>query len=1234
MKKERYTLLIDISAAIATLQRPEDFLRTIVEKTQPIFEFHDVGLFVVNEEEDYHVDLTVEMPDISPSSTNRFLSVEQPKRLPHRGSVVEWTMKEIEKAQRPVLFDFKEMFQRFPEYEQWEAAVGLGYRDGLAAILQVQGRVIGLFCINALEKDVLAKVDRKFFQHVADQIALALSNVLNYEQLRKEKQFKETLLSISQAVASIQDRKQMLKTIYQRIAPIFPYDAYGLFVLTEDGQHHYELIDAEVLNHPAQTTIEQQYGANAYYDHPGSIIDRIMQQGPGVHLLADHLDCPQTPFMYEAGLRQIIGGPLVYGGEAIGMLCFNSKQENLYTKEHLPLFQAISEQLSIATANVLANERVLSEKAKVEKLLIVSEVMATIQHRHQLRAAFDRISQVFPFDSAGLFVLDTDGEHHYELLDSETLGGEPTQVRMEARFGRYARYRHTDSPIEALMQREGPALVVVDELLARFPDYPQWEVMRQAKIQQIIAAPLREGSQVIGLLNFNSQRADRYHQADFSFFQAIAEQMSTVVRNILANEREQEQRQFKETLLSISQSIAAIQDRPDLFKTITGKIKHVFPFDELGIFVNDESGQFQRDLSVDDEFMITSAFLNYPSGWLPRNAGVDTVMRQGPIIQSLSELTERYPDHPHYPLLQEEGYKQVIGGPLGVRGVPYGMLCFWSKQANFYGKKDVILFQSIADQLSVAVSNVLVNEDIQRRERENALQVAIVNALNVGVAWEEKLRGVVPLLQTFIPFDLITIVVSTERWEEVGYAFERIGYEEYRPLPLPKFLKMAQVDPRTFAAHINQESHSQPLLLNGEAFVEAARQDPIKRAVQEIFGIHSMMTIPMAVGGERTMYVSFHSKSDHAYRSTHQALFERIAFSFRLAIEKQLNYQEVVRLNELIAQENAYLEEELKLNKNQETIGSSEAIQQVLVKVSQVANTNSSVLITGETGTGKELIARALHYQSQRKNHNFIRLNCATLPVQLLESELFGHERGAFTGAIQRRIGKFELAHQGTIFLDEIGEMPVELQAKLLRVLQEREFERLGGNEVIRTDVRIVAATNRDLPQAITSGQFRSDLYYRLNVFPIHLPPLRERKEDIFELAQHFIGKHNKRLGKTIRQLSQAALTQLLAYSWPGNVRELEHVVERAMITARGTTLEIVVEKIPVRTDRDEVVPLTTFRQAEINLIMNTLRITGGKVSGVGGAAEILEIHPSTLESKMRKLAIKRQHVAAVNEDK
>lgn len=1057
MKNNNLATLLRVNRAIASIREKSDLLRVIIAEIKPLFDFHDVGLFVINEAENYHTDLAGAMPEISPSEANRQIFTRNTVKIPHRDSFIDWSIHEIEEAGEPLLFDFVDLANQPLYYPDWDLMINLGYRDCLTTTLKVQGELIGMFCINALEKGKLAGVDRQLFQQVADQIAITLGHLLAQEAVVAEKQKVEQLLTISEAVAKIKDQKQLLKTVYQRIAPIFPYDTYGLFVVTEDGQYHYELIDADIVDHPVMATIEQQYGAHHYYPHPGSVIEKAMQQGPLLLLLKDHLEYEQSPIMYEAGFRQVIGGPLTYGGGAIGMLCFHSKQEDFYTSHDLPLFQAISEQLSVAVANVLANERILAEKMKVEQLHTVSEVMATIQHRHQLKAAFDRISRVFSFDGAGLFVLTPNGQQHYELLDSTTLGGEATQSRVEDQFGKYAYYAHAGSPVEFMMQANRTALYGVDDLISRFPHYPQNEAIREGGFQQIIAAPLGQGEKVIGLLNFNSKQTHQYSETDFPLFQAIAEQMSTVVSNILANEH------------------------------------------------------------------------------------------------------------------------------------------------------------------------------VQQQERESGLQVAIVNALNVGTSWEVKLRGVVPLIADFIPFDLLTIVLNTERPEAMGYAFERIGYEEYRTIDIPTLLKLTQLDRSTFVNHISKGEFDKPVVLNGDAFLQAAQSSPVKRAVRQTFGMNSMMTIPMNVGGERVMYLTFHSKNAQTYRPTHQALFGRIEFSFTLAVEKQLNYQEVVRLNELIAQENAYLAEELQLTYNfKEIIGSSAAMQHVFEQVQQVANTNSSVLITGETGTGKELIARALHYDSHRRDHAFIRLNCATLPVQLLESELFGHERGAFTGAVQRRIGKFELAHKGTIFLDEIGEMPVELQSKLLRVLQEREFERLGGNEVIHTDVRIVAATNRDLPQAIAQNLFRSDLYYRLNVFPIHLPPLRERKEDIPELAQHFIQKHRRRMGKPTKKLGEATLGKLLAYPWPGNIRELEHVIERALITTKTATLTVDVEKAPVLPNLAEantILPLKTYQQGEMDLIMNTLRVTKGKISGVGGAAEILAVHPSTLESRMRKLGIKRQHL-------
>lgn len=324
------------------------------------------------------------------------------------------------------------------------------------------------------------------------------------------------------------------------------------------------------------------------------------------------------------------------------------------------------------------------------------------------------------------------------------------------------------------------------------------------------------------------------------------------------------------------------------------------------------------------------------------------------------------------------------------------------------------------------------------------------------------------------------------------------------------------------------------------------------------------------------------------------------------------------------ALEQALLDEVKTRYPYDEIIGHSEAIRQVLKQADLVASTNASVLILGETGTGKELICRAIHHTSPRHDKPLTTLNCAAIPSGLVESELFGHEKGAFTGAIAQKRGKFELAHGGTIFLDEIGDLPVETQPKLLRVLQEQTFERLGGTRTIKIDTRVIAATHRDLPRMVKDGKFREDLFYRLNVFPINLPPLRQRREDLPLLANYFAHRASIRLGKPDCTFSKAASDRLLAYSWPGNVRELENIVERAVILCRGTSIES--EHIYVQTNlpparQDEV---RTLQEAERDHILAALRAVGWKVSGRGGAAELLGLRPTTLEARMKKLGIVR----------
>jgi chemotaxis protein methyltransferase CheR len=346
---------------------------------------------------------------------------------------------------------------------------------------------------------------------------------------------------------------------------------------------------------------------------------------------------------------------------------------------------------------------------------------------------------------------------------------------------------------------------------------------------------------------------------------------------------------------------------------------------------------------------------------------------------------------------------------------------------------------------------------------------------------------------------------------------------------------------------------------------------------------------------------------------------------------------EVQRLKDQLHEQNIYLQEEVRVASNfGEIIGRSENLRKVLRQTEQVAPLDTTVTILGETGTGKELLAHAIHRLSPRRNQALVKVNCAALPGPLIESELFGHEKGAFTSADVRRTGRFEIANNGTIFLDEVGELPLDLQAKLLRVLEEGEFERLGGSHTLKVNVRVIAATNRNLEEAVRKGEFRSDLYYRLNIFPITLPPLRERREDIPMLVTHLVKQLAQKLGKTIDSVPQETMTRLRNYPWPGNVRELRNVIERAVIISQGSQLHVaddlnmqaidldVDEPLPPEVFVDSFQSAETLEQNEYNLILRTLKNVHWKLEGPGGAAELLHINPSTLRSKMRKLGIQR----------
>ncbi|MGN6353424.1 MAG: sigma-54 interaction domain-containing protein [Parafilimonas sp.] len=457
-----------------------------------------------------------------------------------------------------------------------------------------------------------------------------------------------------------------------------------------------------------------------------------------------------------------------------------------------------------------------------------------------------------------------------------------------------------------------------------------------------------------------------------------------------------------------------------------------------------------------------------------------------------------------------------------------------------------------------------------------------------------------------------------------GTCFLRIGFNEYQQIGLNELMAITGKNlQELIALQSDSPKESIATVYNNNDFNNICRQPSLRKLFAETFQLKSHLEMPMFILQGKPFSFCLYSKIPDAYNASHINLFENAQMLLINSIEIMLNNKNNIqhKVNKI--------EKDEFIKGCEGIIGKSPLLLNVLDHIAQVAPSDTSVLILGESGTGKEKIADCIHNLSNRKSKPFIKVNCAALPATLIESELFGHEKGAFTGALDKRIGKFEKANGGTILLDEIGEMPLELQVKLLRVLQEKEIERIGGKDTIKIDVRIIAATNKNLEKEVAEARFRLDLYYRLNVFPIELPPLRERKEDIPALAYHFMNYYNHKTGKKIHGIADNVLKNMMAYSWRGNIRELEHLMERSVLLAKGNMIEemplpFTAENLQYDTQKAYT---KTIHENERDYIISILKKCNGRIWGAGAAAEILNIPPSTLKSKMKKLGIKKEFI-------
>ncbi len=673
-----------------------------------------------------------------------------------------------------------------------------------------------------------------------------------------------------------------------------------------------------------------------------------------------------------------------------------------------------------------------------------------------------------------------------------------------------------------------------------------------------------------------------------------------------------------QALLEVSEAIAVHRDLSELFRDLAKRLHRVVLFDHMRLLLYDPERHTMRlhvletpqasELPPCSELPVDES----PGGWVWQS--------QQPLVIPRVEDETRFPKVT--PCMRELGVRSFCAVPLTTAQRRLGALGFGSLQEAAYGDADLDLLQQVAKQVAVAVDNALNDESAQSAQRQLAherdrlrllLEVnnAVVSRLDlrdVFAATTASLRRVVPhALASLYLYDPDKEVVSRHALDSPsGKGLLHEGF-------------VGPIDSTPAGPAIRT---GKPALFD-EDDLKRLQSDVARLLLAE--GVKSGCCVPLKSHNRLLGTLNIASLHPGAFSQDEVDLLAQVANQIAIAVENALAFREIDDLKKKLAEEKLYLEDEIRTEYNfEEIIGESAALKRILKQVETVAPTDSTALIQGETGTGKELIARAIHNLSKRRERTFVKMNCAAIPTGLLESELFGHERGAFTGAIAQKVGRFELAHQGTLFLDEVGDIPLELQSKLLRVLQEQEFERLGSNRTIRVDVRLVAATNRDLARMVADKQFRSDLYYRFNVFPIVSPPLRDRPEDIPVLVRYFAQKHARRMNKRIETIPAEAMATLSKYHWPGNIRELENLIERSVILSHGPDLHVPLGELKA--------PATaapnggaTLEVAEREHILRVLRETNWVIGGLSGAAARLGMKRTTLQSKMRKLRIARQ---------
>ncbi|HKS09813.1 MAG TPA: sigma 54-interacting transcriptional regulator [Pyrinomonadaceae bacterium] len=658
------------------------------------------------------------------------------------------------------------------------------------------------------------------------------------------------------------------------------------------------------------------------------------------------------------------------------------------------------------------------------------------------------------------------------------------------------------------------------------------------------------------------------------------------------------------TLLELSKAIASHRDLSGLFHDLACRLQSLVEFSHLGVLLYEP----KRDVMQFHLLETCQPTQWQPAYEVPKEGSIAGWVweHQEPVVIRDLETEDRFP---YAKRLLERPVKSICSVPLTTAHQRLGVVNFWTDKTGAYDQLDIEFVELVAAQIAVAVEAQCYQHKLARERDRSQLLLEINNTLIANLNLNELLAEISNCLRRVMPHDAAGLALYDSTINKLRMTALDFPTDA-KVFIADEIIELSDPGGRAFTTR-------QPVISGEEPSSTIGKRT----------GLKSGCVVPLISHDRALGILGVGSLQENAFSEDDADLLNQVGKQVAIAVENALAFRQIDELKNQLKEEKLYLEEEIRTEYNfEEIIGNSPVLKRVLQDVETVAGTDSTVLVYGETGTGKELIAHAIHNLSQRRERTLVKVNCAAIPTGLLESEFFGHERGAFTGAIDRRVGRFELADKGTIFLDEVEDIPLELQSKLLRVLQEQEFERLGSSRTQRVDVRIIAATNTDLQELVAEKKFRSDLYYRLNVFPITVPPLRDRPEDIPLLVHFFANRFAQQMRKKIESVSKETMAALISYNWPGNIRELQNLVERGVILSRGSTLEIPLTELKrqTRSTSPATNNATTLESVERDHILRVLSETRWVIGGPSGAAARLGMNRTTLNHRMRKLGISR----------